>query len=58
MWLYEGQILDGRNRARACEALGIEPETRVYAGDDPVGFVISRNLHRRRFCCNFSFEAI
>jgi hypothetical protein len=27
--------------------LGIEPETVEYDGDDPVGYVLSKNLHRR-----------
>ena len=47
IWLYDGQILDGRNRWRACEAIGVVPQTREYAGTDPVGFVVSLNLHRR-----------
>lgn len=45
--LYEGKILDGRNRYRACELVGITPECKDYTGDDPLGFVISQNLHRR-----------
>jgi len=45
--LFEGKVLDGRHRARACEALGIEPKTRVYDGDDPAEYVISLNLRRR-----------
>jgi ParB-like chromosome segregation protein Spo0J len=45
--LYQGQILDGRNRYQACTELGIEPATREYEGDDPEGFVLSVNLHRR-----------
>ena len=45
--LYEGKILDGRNRARACERLGIKPKTVEYTGNDPVAFVLSKNLHRR-----------
>lgn len=31
----------------ACNELGIEPSFREYAGDDPAGFVVSLNLHRR-----------
>jgi len=45
--LYAGAILDGRNRMRACESLGIEPATRVYDGADPLAFAISTNLRRR-----------
>jgi hypothetical protein len=45
--LFEGQILDGRNRDRVCLELGIEPKTVEYEGDDPAAFVISMNLHRR-----------
>jgi hypothetical protein len=45
--LYQGKILDGRNRAGACEASGIEPRYVQYEGDDPAAFVISQNLARR-----------
>ena len=45
--LLEGLILDGRNRYRACQALGIEPLTRELPGGDPVKFVISLNINRR-----------
>jgi ParB-like nuclease domain len=45
--LYEGQILDGGNRYRACVEAGIEPEVVEYDGDDPAAFVCSSNVHRR-----------
>jgi hypothetical protein len=45
--LYEGEILDGRNRYLACQILGIEPKTEEYKGPDPFKYVISKNLHRR-----------
>jgi ParB family chromosome partitioning protein len=45
--LYQGKILDGRNRYVNCKILDIEPETIEYTGDDPIGLVLSLNLHRR-----------
>lgn len=45
--LYDGKILDGRGRAKACDQLGVDLETEDYTGDDPLGEVLSLNLHRR-----------
>jgi hypothetical protein len=47
--LFEGAILDGRNRYNACLDLGIEPRFTVFddSRDTPQAFVISHNLHRR-----------
>jgi hypothetical protein len=60
IFLYEGKILDGRNRYRACLEAGFEPATRN--GDswigDPAGFVISRNIHRRHLTAKQKRELI
>lgn len=44
---YRGELLDGRNRIRACDLIGFDPPSVEYEGSDPVGFVISANLRRR-----------
>jgi ParB-like chromosome segregation protein Spo0J len=54
--LYQGMILDGRHRYRACQELGIHcSESELPDGScdedeavDPLEFVISANLHRRQ----------
>jgi transposase len=43
--IYEGKVLDGRNRVKWHNGRPIP--YRVYEGDDPEGFVLSLNLHRR-----------
>jgi hypothetical protein len=49
IWIYEGLVLDGRNRWRACDELGIPPTYHTFSPGkaSPVDFVISMNLHRR-----------
>jgi hypothetical protein len=45
--LLDGKILDGRNRSQACANMNVKPRYEEYEGDDPVAFVVSKNLHRR-----------
>jgi hypothetical protein len=52
--LFDGMILDGRNRYRALLAAGLDPATAnkftidgADLVDDPAAFVVSANLHRR-----------
>lgn len=46
--VYRGQILDGRNRLRACEMSEVEPRFTEWDGvGSPLAFVLARNLHRR-----------
>jgi hypothetical protein len=45
--LFHGQILDGRNRYRACILKDIEPRYREELPPDPYAFVVSANIHRR-----------
>ena len=44
---FEGAILDGRNRFRACQAAGIPYRLEPFRGDDAASFVVSLNLRRR-----------
>lgn len=45
--LFEGAILDGRNRYRASKAAGVDCPMTEYRGDDAAAFVVSLNIHRR-----------
>lgn len=45
--LFEGKILDGRNRYRACAAAGVDALLEEFRGADAVAFVINKNIHRR-----------
>ena len=50
IWRHkDGRIIDGRNRWRACQRVGIECRHRTYEkGDDTIlAWVVSKNLHRR-----------
>lgn len=46
--LWRNQLIDGRNRLRACDELGIQHDPNEIDDDaDPVKYVLSANLHRR-----------
>ena len=47
--VFDGMIVDGRNRARACQKAGVKPRYTPFQGtaDDLPHFIISKNIHRR-----------
>jgi ParB-like chromosome segregation protein Spo0J len=47
--LYQGRILEGRNRYRACLRAKVKPRFEKFKGNEAAAtaFVISRNIHRR-----------
>ena len=49
--IHEGALLDGRNRKRVCDLIGIKPVYKDWEpkseGDTPLKFILSTNLVRR-----------
>ena len=46
--VWQGSVIDGRNRYLAAEEVGIDPPLRYLDdGIDPVDFVLSANMSRR-----------
>jgi hypothetical protein len=43
----DGQLIDGRNRLRACAMAGVEPRFTTLDGQDPVAYILSANIARR-----------
>jgi hypothetical protein len=58
--LFEGKIIDGRNRYRACLAARRKPQWETYNAqiEDPVAYVISKNIHRRHLTAEQRREII
>lgn len=48
VWIFEGEIIDGWNRYRACQALGITPVFRTFEGStlDALQFLVRTNNRR------------
>lgn len=49
IWIYDGKILDGRNRFLACQKAKVKPLTQKFVGNDAaaLSLVWSINMHRR-----------
>lgn len=49
IWLYEGKILDGRNRWLACQRVNVDPACQTFKGEPKgaLALVVSRNVQRR-----------
>ncbi len=47
IWTFEGKILDGRNRYRACQEIGVQARYEQWRGVSPISFVVSMNVRRR-----------
>lgn len=56
--LFEGKVLDGRHRYRACIKVGAAPRFETYAGDDPVSYVTSENAARRHLTASQIAHAV
>jgi ParB-like chromosome segregation protein Spo0J len=48
IWTWQGKVIDGRHRLRACNELNIEPKMCEWDGKGSlIAFVVARNLTRR-----------
>ncbi len=57
--IFEGMVLDGWHRYRACIELGLKPKQFNFdSNDDPVAFVKSQNLHRRHLTASQRAAAV
>jgi ParB-like chromosome segregation protein Spo0J len=45
--IYQGKILDGRNRYEACKTADVQPAFTEYTGSNATSYVLSLNLQRR-----------
>jgi hypothetical protein len=50
IWIWRGQLVEGRNRERACEAADVKPRYRELEAQDEaevVRFILAKNVRRR-----------
>lgn len=49
IWTFQGKIIDGRHRYKACRELGIKPQFREWTGngEELITFIFSQNFYRR-----------
>lgn len=45
--MFQGKVLDGRNRLRACAIANVEPRLVEWQGDSAVAFILAANVKRR-----------
>jgi hypothetical protein len=54
----DGQLIDGRNRLRACQMAGVQPTYTSLNGHDPVAYILSTNVTRRHLSKGQSAMAV
>ena len=45
--ILDGKLIDGRNRLKACTELGVNPNFETVETDNPIGYIMATNVHRR-----------
>ena len=56
--IYEGAVLDGWNRYRACQQIGIQAPTKQFAGSDADAFAYTVRTNKRRNLTSSQWAAV